>query len=216
MVLLIISFISIYNQPTWGIDNPLPTLLNHGEVVVRIKNEPANIMRGKIGVGIWNSILLGVSYGGSNIVGYGDIEWEERPYLDFRIKLLDTGFLLGTAGYNDEPIEGGRFESKEMFGILGVRSKMGPFRIIFTGGVNYNSDSESADFFSNAALNLNGPHTFHIEYILGAPDDDDDERNRFNLGYSILSGALSVQIDLKDLASDEIGRQIQIGYRQNF
>lgn len=211
MFILLFSFITSYNQPTWGIDNPIPELLNHGEVFIHFRNEPIQKLRAKIGVGIWNSIFLGISYGGDNLVGYDDVEWEEQPSLDFRIRLLSTGSLEGVIGFNNEPIE--NYASKGAFGTIGLRFFTGPLRFILSGGGNYNTDLDGADLFANMALNINGPHTFHMEYILGS---NDDNKNRIHLGYRLQSGALGIQMDLKDIFSGRIGRQLQIYYRENF
>jgi len=211
MAILILSFITSYNQPTLGVDNPLPVLLNHGEVYIQIKNEPINKLRTKIGVGIWNSIFLGISYGGGNLVGYGDIEWEEQPALDFRIRLFEAGGIESVIGFNNEPIE--NYIGKGVFCAVGYRMYLGGLRLLLSGGGNYNTTENGADLFANLAMNINGPHTFHLEYILGA---NDLEKNRLHIGYRIQSGALGVQIDLKDILSGDLGRQIQIFYRENF
>jgi hypothetical protein len=87
--------------------------------------------------------------------------------------------------------------------------------LILSGGANYNYDEEEkgADFFGNAALNLAEAHTFHLEYIMGINDED---KNRFNLGYKLQSGSLGIQFDLKNIFSRSVGRQLQIFYRENF
>lgn len=211
MIILIISFLTSYNQPTWGIDNPLPVFLNHGEVIIHIREEPIHKLRAKIGVGIWNSILIGTSFGGRNLVGYGDIDWEKQPSLDLRIRVFGNGVLESVIGYNNEPIED--YEAKGVFASVGSRLNLGSFRLLLSGGGNYSSAASGADFFANGVLNLGGPHIFHIEYILGS---NDDRVNRVNFGYKIQSGALGAQIDLKDVLSGDIGRQIQIFYRENF
>jgi hypothetical protein len=214
MILFVLSMISTYYQPITGIDNPLPVLLYHGEVIIHIKEEPidtlrANKLRAKIGVGIWNGIILGTSFGGTNIVGYGDAEWEDRPALDLRIRLFGNGTIESVFGYNDEPIE--NYAEKLLFVTLGTRLLPG---LMVSGGANYNyQDDNGGDLFGNAALNLGEAHTFHLEYIMGANDED---KNRFNLGYKLQSGSLGIQFDLKNIFSGDVGRQLQISYRESF
>jgi hypothetical protein len=210
MILFLLSIITTYNEPITGIDNPLPVMLYHGEVLIHIKEEPINNLRAKIGVGIWNGIILSVSYGGTNIVGYGDIDWEDRPSLDLRIRLFSNGLLESVVGYNDEPIE--NYAKKYIFATVGTRLMPG---LILSGGANYNYEAEEmgVDLFGNAALTLGEAHTFHLEYIMGA---NDEEKNRFNLGYKLQSGSLGIQFDLKNIFSGSVGRQIQIFYRENF
>ncbi len=211
MVFLILSFIASYNQPIWGIDNPLPVLLNHGEVYIQFRNEPIHKVRAKLGVGIWNSIILSVSYGGDNLVGYGEVDWEDQPALDLRIRLFESLGLEGVVGFNNEPIE--NYSGKGAFGTIGYRLFLGSFRLLLSGGGSYNFTEKGADLFANSVLNINGPHSIHLEYILGT---NDDCKNRLHIGYRIQSGALGVQIDLKDILSGDIGRQMQIFYRENF
>lgn len=210
MIFFLLSIITSYNEPITGIDNPLPVMLYHGEVLIHIKEEPIDNLRAKIGVGIWNGIILSASFGGTNIVGYGDIDWEERPSLDLRIRLFGNGIIESVIGYNDEPIE--YYAKKYIFATVGTLLLPG---LMLSGGANYNYEEEvkGADFFGNAALNLGEAHTFHLEYIMGVNDEDE---NRFNLGYKLQSGSLGIQFDLKNIFSRSVGRQIQIFYRENF
>ncbi len=209
MILLILSVISTYQEPITGIDNPLPVLLYHGEVIIHIKEEPIDKLRAKICVGIWNGIILGTSFGGTNIVGYGDTEWESRPAIDLRIRLFSNGMIESVFGYNDEPIE--NYAKKYMFATIGTRLLPG---LMVSGGVNYNyEEDQGADLFGNAFINVDEANTFHLEYIMGVNDED---KNRFNLAYKLQSGNLGIQFDLKNLFSGDVGRQIQILYRESF
>lgn len=209
MALFILSMFTTYYQPINGIDNPLPVLLYHGEVFIHIKEEPIDKLRAKIGVGIWNGIILSTSFGGTNIVGYGDTEWEDRPALDLRMKLFGNGIIESVFGYNDEPIED--YAEKLLFATIGTRLFPG---LMLSGGLNYNyEDDNGLDIFGNAFLNLSEAHTVHLEYIMGANDED---KERFNLGYKLQSGSLGIQFDLKNIFSGDVGRQLQISYRESF
>lgn len=220
MIIILLSFIASYNQPIWGIDNPLPVLLNHGEVYIHFRDEPVNKVRAKLGVGIWNSIILGVSYGGDNLVSYEDVDWEDQPSLDLRMRLFESEWVESVVGFNNEPIE--NFSGKDLFITAGFRLYVGSFRVLLCGGGNYNftenreNGEKGVDIFANTVLNINGPHSIHAEYILGANDDNDNSKNRFNIGYRIQSGALGVELDIKNIFSGDLGRQIQIFYRENF
>ncbi len=209
MILFLFSMISTYYEPITGIDNPLPVLLYHGEVLIHIKEEPINNLRAKIGVGIWNGIILSTSFGGRNIVGYEDTEWEDRPALDLRVRLFGNGILESVFGYNDEPIE--EYEKKYLFATVGTHLFPG---LILAGGANYNYEEDNGmDLFGNAALILGEAHTLHLEYIMGANDED---KNRFNLGYKLQPGSMGIQFDLKNIFSGNVGRQLQIFYRESF
>ncbi len=209
MIFFLLSMISTYNEPIIGIDNPLPVLLYHGEVLIQIKEEPIGNLRAKLGVGIWNGIILATSFGGTNIVGYESIEWEDRPALDLRIRLFGNEIIESVIGYNDEPIE--IYEKKYLFVTVGGRLIPG---LLLSGGANYNFDEGNGmDIFGNLTFNLAEAHTFYLEYIMGANDVDE---NRFNLGYKLQSGSLGIQFDLKNILSGNVGRQLQIFYRESF
>jgi len=211
MILVLLSMISTYYEPITGIDNPLPVLLYHGEVLIHIKEEPIDKLRAKIGVGIWNGIILGISFGGTNLVGYGDIDWEDQPGVDIRARLFGNGIIESVIGYNNEPIE--EYAKKHLFASIGTRLMPG---IILSGGANYNHDEDNGiDIFGNAALTLAEAHTFHCEYIMGA-NDEDGYKNRFNLGYKLQSGSMGIQFDLKNILGESVGRQLQIFYRESF
>ena len=176
MILVFLSMISTYYEPITGIDNPLPVLLYHGEVLIHIKEEPIDKLRAKIGVGIWNGIILGISFGGTNLVGYGDVDWEDQPGVDIRARLFGNGIIESVIGYNNEPIE--NYAKKHLFACIGTRLMPG---IILSGGANYNHDEDNGiDIFGNAALTLAEAHTFHLEYIMGA-NDEDEYKNRYNI-----------------------------------
>lgn len=209
MIFFLLSMISTYYEPITGIDNPLPVLLYHGEVIIHIKEEPIDHLSAKIGVGIWNGIILSTSFGGTNIVGYGEIDWDDRPALDLRIRLFGNEIIESVFGYNDEPIE--NYAKKHIFATIGTHLFPG---LILAGGANYNyEDDNGLDLFGNAVLNLAEAHTFHLEYIMGMNDED---KNRFNLGYKLQSGSLGIQFDLKNIFSGDVGRQLQISYRESF
>ncbi len=218
MILVLLSMISTYYEPITGIDNPLPVLLYHGEVLIHIKEEPINKLRAKIGVGIWNGIILGISFGGTNLVGYGDVDWEDQPGVDIRSRLFGNGIIESVIGYNNEPIEEYNesiegYAEKHLFACIGTRLMPG---IILSGGANYNHDEDNGiDIFGNAALTLAEAHTFHLEYIMGA-NDEDEYKNRFNLGYKLQSGSMGIQFDLKNILGESVGRQLQIFYRESF
>jgi hypothetical protein len=209
MILVLLSMISTYYEPITGIDNPLPVLLYHGEVFIHIKDEPIDKLRAKIGVGIWNGIILGISFGGTNLVGYGDVDWEDQPGVDIRARLFGNGIIESVIGYNNEPIED--YAEKHLFATLGTRLMPG---MILSGGVNYNHDENNGlDIFGNAALTLAEAHTFHLEYTIGANDED---KNRLSLGYKLQSGSMGIQFDIKDILGESVGRQLQIFYRESF
>jgi len=209
MILVLLSMISTYYEPITGIDNPLPVLLYHGEVLIHIKEEPIDKLRAKIGVGIWNGIILGISFGGTNLVGYGDVDWEDQPGVDIRARLFDNGILESVIGYNNEPIE--EYSEKHAFAAIGTRLMPG---MILSGGANYNHDEGNGlDIFGNAALTLAEAHTFHLEYIMGTNDDD---KSRLNLGYKLQSGSMGIQFDIKNILGESVGRQLQIFYREGF
>ncbi len=209
MILFLLSMISTYYEPITGIDNPLPVLLYHGEVIIHIKEEPINKLRAKIGTGIWNGIILSISFGGTNIVGYEDIDWEDQLGVDVRARLFGNGILESVIGYNNEPIE--NYAEKHLFATIGTRLLPG---LILAGGANYNHDEGNGmDLFGNVALNLGEANTFHLEYIMGSNDED---KNRFNLGYKLQPGSMGIQFDLKDIFSGSVGRQLQIFYRESF
>lgn len=211
MILVLLSMFSSYYEPITAIENPLPVLLYHGEVLIHIKEEPINKLRAKIGVGVWNGIILGISYGGRNLVGYGDVDWENQPGIDIRARLFGNGIIESVIGYNNEPIEDDFYAKKHLFACIGTRLMPG---MILSGGANYNHDEDNGlDIFGNAALNLAEAHTFHFEYIMGTNDEAD---NRFNFGYKLQSGSMGIQFDIKNILGESVGRQLQIFYRESF
>ncbi|MEO0293159.1 MAG: hypothetical protein ABIN61_02920 [candidate division WOR-3 bacterium] len=209
MTLFIFSILAS-SEGIIGIDNPLPNMLYHGEVFLEVKEEPIGKLRAKLGAGIWNGIFLSLSYGGRNIVGFGDIEWEKQPTIDFRIRLFKNEILESVIGFNNEPIE--NYAEKYIFITLGTH--LFPMLLLSCGtNYNYEKEKKNLDLFGNLALSLGEVNFLHLEYIMGT---NDQEKHRVGLGYRIHSGSIGIQFSLKNLFSNEIGRQLQIFYKESF
>jgi hypothetical protein len=87
---------------------------------------------GGIRIGITDYLNVGVSYGARNVIGTGELDWEDRVEFDFKVRLADEedgvlGLAVGldSRGYGDQRGDG-TFE-KASPGIFAVASKTLPF-----------------------------------------------------------------------------------------
>lgn len=214
MIYLIIFSTIISNSsysPISGIDNPLPVVPGHGEVIFNLRVEPDNWIKMKLGVGLWDFFMMSIAYGGENIVGRGDITWGKDLWVDVRSYLYSDYENHILVGYSTEPFSGAVI--KGLYLCAGREQGIGFGRIFGSAGINYNFNNKQADFFGDAYLNLGESHYFIIEYTAGLGYT---KKNIFNFGYLNQSMSLGIQIDLKDIINGDIGRELQVIFRESF
>ncbi|MCK7528605.1 MAG: YjbH domain-containing protein [Ignavibacteriales bacterium] len=77
------------------IDMPTAGVLSKGMVAFSTELLPYGTLIAKIDAGILENFNLGISYGGSNIIGSGDINWYAfPPGLNLRLKLFNESKLM--------------------------------------------------------------------------------------------------------------------------
>jgi hypothetical protein len=211
LIILTALYISNVSIPINGIDNPLPSIEKHGEVNFNLRVEPDDWIKFSLGIGLWDYFSMKAGYGGKNIVGYGDIDWSNEVWVELRGMVYNDGsnsFLIGysTIPYLDSIPKG-------LFGVLGRRQGIGPFAISLNGGLNYNFERKLLDGFADLYLNIGKPHYIIFEWTLNSGSEN---QNIFSPGYQNQALPLGIQVDLKDIFSDNIGRGIQIFYRESF
>ncbi len=204
-------FVSNISIPINGIDNPLPSIEKHGEVNFNLRVEPDDWIKFSLGIGLWDYFSMKAGYGGKNIVGYGDIDWAREVWLELRGMIYNDGANSFLIGYTTIPYLDSL--SKGLYGVLGRRQQIGVFAISINGGLNYCFKRKVLDGFADAYVNIGKAHYIIFEWILNSGEE---RQNIFSLGYQNQALPLGIQIDIKDLFSDNIGRGIQIFYRESF
>lgn len=183
--LIFASSISIIAQGSAGknakfeyrslIDLPTAGILERGYVAITSNVMPEGVVLGKIEVGVFNNVSFGISYGGSNVIGTGAVEWYEYPGVNFRVRLIDetVSWPALTLGFDSQG-KGKYFSDPGRFAI------------------------KSPGFFAAVAKNfeLLGYLSIHglVNYSLERSDDDKD----LNVGFGVektIGGSVSLVVE---------------------
>ncbi|NOZ56468.1 MAG: hypothetical protein GXO73_06735, partial [Calditrichaeota bacterium] len=76
------------------VDTPTAGMLERGQVEFDLRLFPVGGVLAGVNVGLAREFLIGLSYGGLNVIGYGDVNWYPRPGVHARLRLIDESFLL--------------------------------------------------------------------------------------------------------------------------
>lgn len=171
----IISFLlttKIYSQGTAGvdakfeyrtlIDMPTAGILEKGFVGLTTDVMPNGVLIEKLEVGVFDNVSFGISYGGSNIIGQGKVNWYKYPGVNLRARILNEsntfpaisiGFdSQGKGSYSDAF---SRFEIKSP-GFYAAVSKNFSFIgfLSLHGTINYSLETKDGDNFPNISLGV--------------------------------------------------------------
>jgi hypothetical protein len=216
------------------IDLPTAGIVPKGTIALDAEFYHSDGFLTEASVGLFNRMFVGVSYGGTNIVGTGNPDWNKIPGFQFRVRVVDesVAFPAISLGFDSQGKDGyiesaNRYTIKSM-GLYAVGSK----NYIWLGymavhaGLNYSFERADGDDDLNAFAGVEktiGPFlSFLGEYNLGSNDSNGDAlgkgRGYLNLGLRISIGnGFSLSFAGKDLLhnqnSDSGGnRVIQLEY----
>jgi len=217
-ILFLFAFVGINNAPLTGVDNPLPQILEHGEYMITFRYEPGGLMVPKVKFGLWDRISLGIGYGLSGIVGYGDISISEpKPWVDLRAMIYDNELFTSIVGYDNEPYDS--LTSKDIYLSFGYHAPLIFGYFLTSMAFNYSTLKRGLDFSSSNYILIGETHYLFLEYTLGS-NNDSAQRNYVNAGFREMIGPFGVEIDFKNLflspPHNGIGRQIKVIYREHF
>jgi hypothetical protein len=173
------------------IDLPTAGVMTKGYSGISMDVMPNGVVISKIEVGIYDGFSFGISYGGSNIIGTGQIEWYKLPGINVRARIMDETILLPAVTFG--------FDSQ--------------------GKGDYNSDLQryqikSPGFFAAGSKNfeLLGYFSVHgvINYTLEREDGDKDLN--FGVGFEkTVGGKVSIVGEYDFAINDNTGRALGKG-----
>ncbi len=204
------------------IDMPTAGIMERGSVGLTTELLPFGTLIAKVEAGIFDNISIGLSYGGSNIVGSGKPDWYPfPPGVNFRFRVMDETVLIPalTLGFDTQG-KGQYFKDEKRFGIkapgiFAAASKN--FAMLgylsLHGTVNYSVlEDKDGDNFVNliigAEKTLGSSFSFLIEYNFAFNDNSTNEfgdgKGYLNLGvrWSIAPG-VTAGFDLRDLLENK-------------
>lgn len=215
-------------EPRYLIDVPTAGIIAHGNVALDFEFFQANGMLAGVSIGVFDRLVLGLSYGASNIIGTDRPIWNSAPGFRAKVRIIDENFVVPAIaiGFSSQGKETyidqlSRYAIKSP-GFYAVASKnysaMGYLSL--HGGINYSLERSDNDDDINVFLGADktlGPFLSVLgEYDLGINDSNRDALGRgrgylnFGLRASVGNG-LMIGIVLKDVLKNQ--QDISIGNR---
>ncbi len=225
-------------EPLDLIDMPTAGTLLRGSFRAQLRAYAGGGLLGGLEVGLTDRFMFGISYGGTNLIGRGPVDWNPQVGATVRYRLFEEDYNLPaiTLGYNSQGY-GAYLDSLERFmnkslGIFAVLSKnyelLGNFGI--HGGINYSFEHKDGDkdmnFFVGIDKSLNPELSLTAEYDFAVNDNDGNSvgsgKGYFNTALRwIFAGRLQIDFILKNILLNSekfssIAREIKITYVEIF
>ena len=230
LLFCLICYVNLSAQGTAGtnakfeyrslIDMPTAGILEKGFVGITADVMPFGVVMTKIEVGAFSNFSFGISYGGSNIIGTGKVDWYKLPGVNVRIRVIDESasipaFTLGfdSQGKGNYSDDNDRFEIKSP-GFFVAAAKNFEFLgyLSFHGMVNYSLERDDGDKDLNFAIGLEktigGEVSILAEYDFAINDNAGnsfgDGAGYLNMGvrWSVGEG-FTVGLNLRDLLDNK-------------
>ncbi len=238
-VLLILLALSLATAPPGYsfqsedlVDCPTSGLSPWGTYELGIRLEPEGGVIARAGISLLDRILFRASYGGKGIIGYGSPEWNPRPEVEGRFRLLEEmsflpAFSLGFVSQGYGGYEGNRYRFKSK-GFYGVVSKTLTHlqRLDLHVGGNYTLEGtdEDPDLFFGVEQYLNADFSVLGDFSMGWNDDEEagfgEGEGYLNLGVRwIFGGRMAMEFSLRNLTQngeDGVNRTAKVAYVDYF
>lgn len=204
------------NEPRFLIDVPTAGMIGKGNLVMDLEfYQEGGVLCG-LNVGVFDRLSLGISYGGSRLIGNRPPVMNELPGVNVKVRIIEESLLLPAiaVGFDTQGKEGynrtlNRYAIKSP-GFYAVVSKNYSFvgDLSFHGGVNYSLERADGDKDPNVFLGLEktiGPViSLLLEYNIATNDNNSQEFGRGN-GYLnaglkwTFGGKLTLGVSFKDI-----------------
>lgn len=230
LLLLLLISTQTFSQGTSGsnakyeyrnlIDLPTAGILPKGFTGVSLDIMPGGVVVSRIEVGVFEGFSFGISYGGSNIIGSGNIAWYKLPGINLRGRIIDESQALpaitvgfdsqGKGSYNRDL---DRYQIKSP-GFFAAAAKNFEFfgYLSLHGVINYslerNDGDKDIDIRVGFEKTLGGRVSLIGEYDLGTNDNTGSSLGKgngyFNMGlrWSVGDG-LTLGLNLRDLLDNK-------------
>ncbi len=207
-------------EPRYLIDLPTAGMLTQRNFALDLDFYQEGGLLISTSVGVLDRLLLGVSYGGTHLLGDAKPEWNTTPGVSIKIRVLDESIVIPALaiGFDSQGKETyidalSRYTIKSL-GVYGVVSKnyqaMG--FLSFHGGVNYSFERADGDtdpnIFGGIEKTLGPNISVLAEYNLAWNDSNRDAlgqgRGYLNLGVrGSLGGGFTIGFNIKDLIKNQ-------------
>jgi hypothetical protein len=220
------------------IDLPTANVLPKGTGSMALRISSGGGLLGGIYAGLANRLVIGLSFGGTNLIGAGKVAWNPRPEVAIKYLLIEesdrmpaiaTGFESQGYGPYDDTLNRYQIKSRGLYAVFSRRFILaGTFTMM--GGINYSVEHKDGDSrlsaFLGAEKSINDHLSILAEYDFARNDNlglpgYGRERGYLNLGARVtLGGQVGLEFDLRNLLNNRVGsvspsRELKIMYTEN-
>jgi hypothetical protein len=227
--LILLLTIPIYSQGTAGdkakyeyrylIDMPTAGILEKGVVGVSSEILPEGVLIAVIEAGVFENVSIGISYGGSNLIGSGDVDWYKLPAVNIRARIINETTLIPAIAFGFDSQGKGIYDNANKRyaikspGFFGAISKNFEFLgyMSLHGTVNYSLEGNDGDNFVNVRAGvektLGSSFSLLVEYDFALNDNN----SNFGSGKGYLNAGIrwspgtgfTLGFDVRDLLSNK-------------
>ena len=220
------------------IDCPTAATLERGSYFTALDVYDNGGLLGMMEVGISDRIMFGISFGGTNLIGSGPVNWNPNVAVNIRYRLIDEHLAFPAAAIGFEGQGRGvyidslsRYTEKSKGAYLAL-SKSFIFlgTMALHGGLNYSFEREDQDKDLNAYIgiekSINEELGMFFEYDLAMNDNTGKSigagKGYLNAGLKwIFQGKVFVNFVWKNILKNKkkygySGREIRLGYVEYF
>jgi hypothetical protein len=195
-------------------------ILERGFVGVISDILPDGVLIVAIEAGVFENVSFGISYGGSNLIGSGNVDWYKWPGVNIRARLLNESIVIpaitigfdsqGKGNYVDS-VSRYQFKSPGFFAAVSKNFDFLGF-LSLHGAVNYSLESNDGDNFVNLKIGfektLGSNFSFILEYDFAFNDNKNSGYGKgngyLNTGFRWSVGdGFTLGFDLRDLLTNK-------------
>jgi hypothetical protein len=230
-IIFLISFLSIplYSQGTAGdkakyeyrylIDMPTAGILEKGVVGVTSEILPDGVLIAVIEAGVFENVSIGISYGGANLIGSGNVDWYKLPAVNIRARIINETTLIPAVAFGFDSQGKGIYDNNNKRytikspGFFGAVSKNFEFigYMSLHGTVNYSLEGTDGDNFvdvrAGVEKTLGSSFSLLVEYDFALNDNNTDfgsGKGYLNAGIRWSPGTgFTLGFDVRDLLSNK-------------
>lgn len=221
------------------IDQPTAGSLEKGEYGFDVRFFPYGGALSGLKAGLFERFMIGISYGGRNIIGRGEPEWNELPGVLVKYRLFEEtdlpalaiGFDSQGHGLWSDSLDRYEMKAKGLFASMSKNFSLGWLGTLgLHGGINYNTfeddDDKNLNGFFGLDKSINEQISVIAEYNMGLDDNNKwalgKERGYLNAGLRwIFAEQLGIEFNFKDILENHknisgISRELRITYVEKF
>jgi hypothetical protein len=227
-------------QPRKLVDCPTAGLLPRGSFDFDIRIFGNGGVTTTIDVGLMRRFMIGLSFGGQNIIGDGDPDWNPRIEFLAKYRLINESYVLPAfaigfdsqgSGAFDDSLNRYAYKSKGFYAVISKNYLMAEVPVGFHFGANYSLENDDGDkdipIFFGGDVQITENLGFVTEYDLATNDDEFKEKYGQGYGYLnagvqwIFSSRLQLEFQFKNILLNRKdisswGREFRIVYFEMF